>query len=80
MGGDQILSYLKSKYLSKPVTTAPKTNDSKEGSTDIPVGEESEYSGEEAENKFLLTKLTNVQGELTKWLDVLKLKINKNHD
>ena len=79
ISSDQILGYLKGKYLSKPVqklTTAPTNNDNKESSEKLPIGEESEDSGEKAENRFLLSKLEKVQGELTKWLDVLKGKIN----
>ena len=69
---NQILSYLKGKYLTP---STPKTNDKSETKEDIPVGEESEYSGKEAENKFLLSKLQDIQDELSKWLDILRSKL-----
>jgi len=81
ISSDQILGYLKGKYLSKPTgkVTTPSTNEDSEKSKDnIPVGEESEDSGEKAENRFLLGRLERVQGELTKWLDILKTKINNS--
>jgi hypothetical protein len=68
----QILEYLKGKYLS---TSTPKIEDKAENKENIPVGEESELSGEEAENRFLLSKLQNIQNELSKWLDILRSKL-----
>lgn len=75
IGSEQILGYLKGKYLAKNSTTKPSTNDvsKKEGKT--PAGEESDLTGEEAENKFLISKLDNIQTELTKWLSILKSKL-----
>jgi len=78
VSSDQILGYLKGKYLSKPtakVTTPPTNNDNDKGGEKLPAGDESEDTGELAENRFLLSKLEKVQGELTKWLDILKGKI-----
>jgi hypothetical protein len=71
---NQILNYLKGKYIN---TTAksPKTNDSDEKGVDTTIGEESDLSGAEAENKFLISKLDNIQTELTKWLSILKSKL-----
>lgn len=69
---NQILSYLKGKYLTP---NTPKTDNVNEIKEDIPVGEESEYNGKEAENKFLLSKLQNIQDELSKWLDILRSKL-----
>jgi len=77
VSSDQILGYLKGKYLSKPTvkaTTAP-TNDDK-GKDEVPVGVESDTDGEIAENTFLFRKLSKAQTEVTKWLDILKGKIN----
>jgi len=70
----KILSFLKSKYLPKPskVTTAPTNDDSKE---DEVVGEESEFNGDDVENKFLFDKLSNIGEELSKWLKILKEKL-----
>lgn len=69
----QILSYLKGKYLT---TTKSESNDIGNSNVDkLPVGEESELSGVEAENKFLVNKLEGIQDELNKWLSVLKSKL-----
>ena len=78
VSSDQILGYLKGKYLSKPttkLTTSPTNNDNKESSEKLPVGEESDLDGEMAENTFLFRKLSKAQNEVTKWLDILKGKI-----
>ena len=73
VSSENILNYLRGKYLSKPAK-APVGEGGKDDK--VPAGEESGFSGEEAENQFLLSKLEKVQGELTKWLDILKAKIN----
>ena len=78
ISSDQILGYLKGKYLSKStpkLTTTPTNNDNKENSEKLPVGEESDLDGEMAENTFLFRKLSKAQNEVTKWLDILKGKI-----
>lgn len=78
VSSDQILGYLKNKYLSKPeqhTTKTPETDSTDSNGNKLPTGEESDLSGEKAENSFLLKKLEGIQGELTKWLDVLKSKI-----
>lgn len=69
----QILDYLKGKYLTP--SKSPINDVSGEKDSDTTIGEESDYSGEEAENKFLLDKLQNIENELSKWLSVLKNKI-----
>ncbi len=69
----KVLDYLRSKYLNN-ATSAPLTNDTPKKNK-LPIGEESEGSGEEAENTFLLNKLGNIQSELSKWLEILKSKI-----
>ncbi len=76
ISSDQILGYLKGKYLSKPAqktTTAP-TNDDNVKKDEV-VGAESDMTGESAENQFLLRKLGKVEAELTKWLEILKNKL-----
>lgn len=78
VSSDQILGYLKNKYLSKPeqhTTKTPRNDNNNEVANKLPVGEESDLSGEKAENSFLLNKLEGVQSELTKWLEILKSKI-----
>lgn len=75
IGSEQILGYLKGKYLAKNSTTKPSTNDVSKKEGKIPAGEESDLTGEEAENKFLKSKLQSIQVELTKWLEVLKNKL-----
>lgn len=75
ISSDQVLGYLKGKYLSKPTNnTTDISNDKSESK--VPTGDESEFDGDTAENMFLLSKLSKVQVELTKWLDILKQKIN----
>jgi len=78
VSSDQILGYLKSKYLSKPeqhATNTPETTSDDNKANKLPVGKQSDFSGENAENNYLLTQLENVQTELSKWLDILKSKI-----
>lgn len=71
---NQILNYLKGKYINT-IAKSPKTNDSDEKGVNTTIGEESDLSGAEAENKFLISKLDNIQTELTKWLSILKSKL-----
>jgi len=73
MNDNQILDYLKTKYMPKTPVSDPKNEDSNKKDK---ISNDSEYNGEEAENKFLVGKLERVQVELTKWLDILKLKIH----
>jgi hypothetical protein len=72
---NQILNYLKGKYLAKNNATKSSKNNASDKKDKLPIGEEGEFSGEEMENKFLKSKLENIQVELSKWLDILKNKL-----
>ena len=69
----KILDYLKSKYINHD-TKSP-TNDDTPKKEKLLVSEESTITGEEVENNLLLNKLQDIQGELSKWLDILRSKL-----
>lgn len=73
MEDNQIVDFLKSKYISKPSTNTSNSNTIE--SKDEVVGDDTEMDMDKIENKFLVSKLSNIQVELTKWLDILKSKL-----
>jgi hypothetical protein len=77
VNGEQVLSYLKSKYLTTPPSIKVQAESSGgERKKEPPAGIESEFSGDRAEMGFLMTQFEKIKTDLVEWLDILKKKVN----
>ena len=78
VNSSKILEFLKGKYLKTPSKQGVSTSSNNESpkKDNLPMGEENEYDGEDAENEFLMKRLDKIQSELVKYLNILKSKIS----
>lgn len=77
VNGDQVLSYLKSKYLTAPPSIKVQAETSGgEQKKKPPAGVETEFSGDRAEMSFLMSQFEKIKTDLVEWLDILKKKVN----
>jgi len=65
MENNQILDFLKTKYISKPSTNTSNSGESNESKDEV-IGDDTEMNMDKLENKFLVSKLDNIKLELTK--------------